>query len=106
MQQKSELPEGWITTTLSSISHKITDGSHNPPQKQSSGKFMISARNIGNDEINFDNARYITENEFQIERQRADIEPGDVLLSIVGTIGRAVVVLKIYQSLQSKEVLP
>lgn len=87
------LPKGWIWTTLDKICYKITDGSHNPPPKQDNGIPMLSARNIENYTINFDkDLRYINEEDYIREKQRTNIEQGDVLLTIVGTIGRVSVV--------------
>jgi len=86
------LPEGWIWTTLDSIAANITDGSHNPPSKQNQGIPMLSARNIENGKISFDEVRFISENEFEYENQRTRIEAGDVLLTIVATIGRSAIV--------------
>ncbi len=86
------LPLGWTSTILSEISAKIVDGSHNPPTKQSSGHPMLSARNIENGRIIFSNYRYISGKDFELENARTQVAPGDVLLTIVGTIGRSAVV--------------
>ena len=86
------LPETWIKTSLSEITFKITDGSHNPPPKQSEGLPMLSAQNILNNEIVFENYRLIEESAFEEECKRANVEANDVLLTIVGTIGRAAIV--------------
>jgi len=87
-----ELPKGWIWAELEKLCSKITDGSHAPPQKQEHGLPMLSAKNIQNDSINFEGIRYITEAEFEKECARANIEENDVLLTIVGTIGRTTIV--------------
>jgi type I restriction enzyme, S subunit len=88
----SILPFGWVTTTLFEISFKIVDGSHNPPPKQPSGLPMLSAQNILNNKIVFDNYRLIDVKEFELEYKRANVETNDVLLTIVGTIGRSTIV--------------
>ena len=53
---------------------------------------MLSARNILNNKIVFDQYRLISEVDFEREDTRTQISPGDVLLTIVGTIGRSAVV--------------
>jgi type I restriction enzyme S subunit len=53
---------------------------------------MLSARNIANGQIEFSNFRYISSEDFDLENARTQITPGDVLLTIVGTIGRTAVV--------------
>lgn len=92
-QEKYSLPEGWVWEELENICYKITDGSHNPPPKQEVGIAMLSARNIENDSINFDkDVRYISEGAYKNEMQRTNVQKGDVLLTIVGTIGRVAMV--------------
>lgn len=88
----SELPKGWVSTSLEEVCEHMVDGSHNPPKATSVGKPMLSARNIINFQINFDEYRLISDEDFDIEHSRTRVEPGNVLLTIVGTIGRAAVV--------------
>ena len=59
---------------------------------------MLSARNIANFAINFDDYRLISDADFELENSRTRVSGGDVLLTIVGTIGRIAVVPQ-----QSKE---
>jgi hypothetical protein len=87
-----KLPEGWVLVKLENISKQITDGSHNPPKSIDSGVPMLSARNIENGNITFEEVRYIAPEDFEYENQRTKIEVGDVLLTIVATIGRTAVV--------------
>ena len=53
---------------------------------------MLSARNINNQKIVFDEFRWISALDFESENIRTKIAAGDVLLTIVGTIGRTAVV--------------
>ncbi len=55
---------------------------------------MISARNILNNSIVFNDYRYISEEDYYKESKRTLIKEKDVLLTIVGTIGRSAVVKK------------
>ena len=91
-----KIPNSWEQVSLKEISLKITDGSHNPPTKQASGYSMLSAVNIQNGSVLFENVRYISDNDFQKESIRTNVEPGDVLLTIVGSIGRTAVVKDSY----------
>lgn len=47
---------------------------------------MLSARNIENGKITFDEVRYLSQEDYEYENQRTKIEFGDVLLTIVATI--------------------
>lgn len=88
----SELPVGWKIAALGELCEKIVDGSHNPPKGIDIGTPMISARNIKTRKISFDNCRYLSDLDFESENRRTNIEPEDILLTIVGTIGRVAVV--------------
>jgi type I restriction enzyme M protein len=89
-----EINQEYKTVRLDEVCAKITDGSHNPPPALSSGNLMLSAVNITNFDIVFDpnKIRYISEDDFKQENKRTDISTGDVLLSIVGTIGKTAIV--------------
>jgi len=78
---------------LKDICTKITDGSHNPPAGiQKSQYLMLSSKNISDDCITFDNPRYLTKEDFIVENKRTSIQTGDLLLTIVGTVGRVAVI--------------
>lgn len=83
----------WFKQSLASIAEKITDGSHNPPKGViESDYLMLSSKNVFDDNFHYDHPRYLTEEQFQQENKRTGIVPGDVLLTIVGTVGRCAVV--------------
>ena len=78
---------------MSEICNGITDGSHNPPTGGDKSAFMmLSSKNIYDDKITFDEPRYLTEEQFAAEDRRTCIKAGDVLMTIVGTVGRTAVV--------------
>lgn len=78
---------------LGDVCFKITDGSHNPPQGVSASEYlMLSSKNIFDDVITLDDPRYLSKEDFELENKRTQIATGDILLTIVGTVGRAAVV--------------
>lgn len=80
---------------LGDICYLITDGSHNPPAGVVSSDYkMLSSKNIDDDEITFDDPRYLSEEDFIIEDKRTNVSEGDLLMTIVGTVGRVAVVPK------------
>ena len=90
-----DLPHGWMWIRLGLVTEKLTDGSHNPPRDSGTGVPMLSSQNVNFGYIDFENpSRYVTEEDFLAENSRTKIESGDVLLTIVGTLGRAAVVGK------------
>lgn len=92
MNQDKTLPCGWSFALLKQVLKKLVDGSHNPPPKQEYGFPMLSARNIENGQINFNDYRFIEQKAFETENKRTQVHPGDVLLTIVGAIGRTATV--------------
>jgi type I restriction enzyme M protein len=82
----------WKSALLSEVCTKITDGSHNPPERAQAGKLMLSSQNVFDNRLDLSSFRLVSEEDFQREDQRTTVSPGDVLLTIVGTIGRSLVV--------------
>jgi type I restriction enzyme S subunit len=82
-----------MSILLKDICTKITDGSHNPPSGIGfSDYLMISSKNIHDGEIDYNNPRFLTQSDYEKENKRTNIQKGDLLMSIVGTIGRVAVV--------------
>lgn len=81
--------EGWTYKKLGEVAVKISDGSHNPPKGVDYSPYpMLSSKNVFFDYYNYDDPRYLSKEAFEEENKRTDISEGDVLLTIVGTVGR------------------
>ena len=91
-QEQIQVPKGWELVNLEEISEKITDGDHLTPQRISSGKIMLSAKNIRDGFIDFNNVQHVSESDFKASQKRCNPEKGDILLSCVGSIGRNAIV--------------
>ena len=80
---------GWNMEKLSSICVSISDGSHNPPKGgEKSDYLMLSSKNIKDGVLSLEEPRYLSKDEFSLENKRTNVKKGDILLTIVGTIGR------------------
>jgi type I restriction enzyme S subunit len=77
---------------LSEIAEFITDGTHGSPERTEIGIPVLSAQNVTGGSLSYSTGRYTSEVEYQAFKKRLDIAIGDVLLTIVGSIGRAAVV--------------
>ena len=83
------MKEGWTYKKLGDVTTKISDGSHNPPKGIDYSEYpMLSSKNVFFDCFNYDSPRYLSKEEFDLENKRTDISDGDILLTIVGTVGR------------------
>ena len=80
---------GWQATTLGEVCSLITDGKHGDcTNEKNSGYYFISAKDIREGIVNYENARQITESDFAETHRRTDLQPGDLLVTNSGTIGR------------------
>ena len=80
-----DIPDNWCWCRLNDITCKLTDGSHNPPPPKNSGYPVISAMNIKNGKITFDNVNRFTDQlGFEKENPRTNISNGDIILGIIG----------------------
>jgi len=86
------IPKDWELSTLFDISKKITDGEHLTPRRTSNGYYLLSARNILDGHIDLSDVDYVGADEYRRIRERCNPEPGDVLISCSGTVGRVAVV--------------
>ena len=85
-----ELPEGWEWCKLQNITSKITDGDHKTPPRIPNGYKLLSAKNVRDGYIDYDNCDYISEEDYLKSRERCLPEIGDLLIvSVGGTIGRS-----------------
>lgn len=80
---------GWTETTLEEVCQKITDGKHGDCKDQDdSGYYFLSAKDVRGGTLNYETARQITKADFEETHRRTDLEPGDILITNAGTIGR------------------
>ncbi len=86
-----EVPDNWEIQTIKNLSEKVTDGSHNPPSRVDDGVPILSSQNIRNGRIDFSkDPSYISEKDFEDMSRNIDLKEDDVLLTVVGTLGRSV----------------
>jgi type I restriction enzyme S subunit len=90
-----DLPSGWVWCRLGDASKQITDGEHQTPPRIASGRKLLSAKNVRDGFINYENCDYISEIHYQKSIKRCNPEIGDLLIvSVGGTIGRVSMVTK------------
>lgn len=91
---KELCPDGVPYMQLKSITYKISDGMHSLPKGSSKqGAYpILSAQNVNNGTISIETNKWVEKNVFDVENKRTNVQKGDVLLTIVGAIGRTAVV--------------
>lgn len=90
--------EGWTIMTIGEVALHLCDGSHNPPVGIDFSEYpMLSSKNIFFDSYDYSEPRYLTKEQFDIENKRTNVSDGDILLTIVGTIGRVCCIKEPFQ---------
>jgi type I restriction enzyme S subunit len=82
----------WKIQKLEECTQKISDGSHNPPKGIEHSEFlMLSSKDVWDGYLTNLDPRFLKQSDFELENKRTQVESGDVLLTVVGTIGRCAV---------------
>ena len=100
----TERGEGWVEKRLQDVCEKITDGTHQTPKYFDSGVIFLSSRNVTSGVIDWENIKFIDEQQHVELHKRVAPRIGDILLAKNGTTGVAAmvdrdVVFDIYVSL-------
>jgi len=77
---------------LNKLLDDLTDGTHYTPSYTEKGVKFISVTNITENKIDFENTKYISEKEHSEFIRRCNPESNSILLTKIGSIGRAAVI--------------
>ena len=85
--------EPWEQRKLEAVLSLLKDGTHGTHQDAEEGPYLLSAKNIKNGQIIIDDSsdRKISEDEFNQIHTKFTLENGDILLTIVGSIGESAI---------------
>ena len=82
--QKSD----WKKCKLSDIAD-VRDGTHDSPKQETSGGFpLVTSRHISNGKVNLNDTYNISEKDFNAINIRSKVDRGDILISMIGTVGQ------------------
>ena len=88
-----ELPKGWIKACISDI-FDVRDGTHDSPKYLNDGYPLVTSKNIKNGKLNFDKINFISKEDYNEINKRSKVDVGDVLFSMIGTIGSSMVIIE------------
>ena len=92
-----EIPQNWDVVPFKRLFNNIKDGTHGSFQRVSDGEPLLSAKNVFDDTINIsENESLISKEDYNSIVANGFPKRGDLLLTIVGTIGRSCVYDKEY----------
>ncbi|MAY15576.1 MAG: hypothetical protein CMI06_09585 [Oceanospirillaceae bacterium] len=88
-----DIPEDWEVYSLSSICD-VRDGTHDSPKYKDNGIPLVTSKNIVDDILDLSNVSLISpEDAFEIDK-RSKVDKGDIIMSMIGTVGSAVLLLE------------
>ena len=79
-------PINWNLVDMDSLVD-VRDGTHDSPSPTESGKYLITSRHLLPYAVDRSNAYLISEADFRKVNERSKVEYGDILFSMIGTIG-------------------
>lgn len=91
-QQAQALFKNWFvdcmnsTTKMSDIID-VRDGTHDSPKPQESGYLLVTSKYLEAYSINPTDANFITKEDYDKINERSKVDNGDILLSMIGTVG-------------------
>lgn len=89
-----EVPDHWDTMSLKYICD-VRDGTHDTPQYvyESDNSYpLVTSKDISNGNINFESAKFISEEDYLNISKRSNVNFGDLLMPMIGTVGGSVLV--------------
>ena len=71
----------------------VRDGTHDSPQYlQESPYILITSKNLVNGKIDYSNVNYISEEDYIAINKRSQVDDGDIIMAMIGTIGNPIIV--------------
>lgn len=87
------IPKGWRVEKANDL-FSVKDGTHDSPKKSENGFYLITSKNIKNNEIDFLTANKISEEDYNKINFRSKVEKNDILISMIGTVGLTLLVME------------
>lgn len=88
-----EIPEDWEIYSLSSICD-VRDGTHDSPKYKDNGIPLVTSKNIIDDILDLSNVSFISSEDALAINKRSKVDKGDIIMSMIGTVGSAVLLLE------------
>jgi type I restriction enzyme S subunit len=96
--------KGWEVKKLGEVCD-VRDGTHDSPKYlEFSDYVLITSKNIVGDTIDFTSANYISEEDYTNINKRSCVDEGDIIMAMIGTIGKPIIVKKLDRNFCIKNV--
>lgn len=78
--------DDWEQRKLGEVAD-VKDGTHDSPRYINEGYPLLTSKNVGNGYINYDDVKYVSENDYVQINKRSKVDINDILMGMIGTIG-------------------
>ncbi|EJN6955379.1 restriction endonuclease subunit S [Aeromonas hydrophila] len=80
------VPQGW-NVAVSGEHIDVRDGTHDSPKKSEHGFPLVTSKNLTSGRLNLTSAYLITPKDYNEVNKRSKVNHGDILLTMIGTLG-------------------
>ena len=87
----TENPNGWEVISLGNVCD-VRDGTHDSPKYFTEGYPLVTSKNVTNGKIDFTDCSLICEEDYNKINERSKVDYGDILMPMIGTVGKPVIV--------------
>ena len=84
-------PFGWEKDYLGVVCD-VRDGTHDSPHYHSTGFPLVTSKNVTGGEIDLTDCSLISEADFNKINERSKVDMGDIIMPMIGTVGKPVIV--------------
>ncbi len=90
------IPNNWEWSRLY-FCLDVRDGTHDSPKYVTDGIPFVTSKNLNNGAIDYSNITYISQNDADKINMRSNVDDGDILFAMIGSIGNPVIVKKTFE---------
>lgn len=84
-------PNKWEKNLLGEVCD-VRDGTHDSPKYYAEGYPLVTSKNVTSGKIDFKNCNRICKEDYDKINVRSKVDPGDILMPMIGTVGKPVIV--------------
>jgi len=90
-QDLYDLPAGWEWKRLGDVLD-VRDGTHDSPKFVDTGFPLVTSKNLTPNGLDLTNIKYISKDDYDSINKRSNVDTGDILFAMIGTIGNPVLI--------------
>ena len=84
-------PNEWEVVNLGKVCD-VRDGTHDSPKYFTEGYPLVTSKNVTSGRIDFSDCNLICEDDYKKINERSKVDFGDILMPMIGTVGKPVIV--------------